>query len=285
MITKSDLQKANDELLAAERARLGDPPTAGELAAYARGELAPEAEARVRDLLVAYPELTGALLEPFPTEPARPGDADYLPDAEFATHWASLQQRMKKSDRAETGMRVVASSERDAPAATATAAEAHDARDAAANGRVLRFQRRISFALAAMLLLAFGGNLWQAAANRHLAEPRVVGEEQSLAPDGRRGIDEVSTKLSTYGDAYLVGASLIGPEAYPHYRAELLAIDADPPRLLWSGNDLQRGANDTFTILIPHEFLAAGSKYQLVLFGVDGARKERLASYTLRVPR
>ncbi|HKO56970.1 MAG TPA: hypothetical protein VJ276_13930 [Thermoanaerobaculia bacterium] len=73
MSTRSEWEAAAEEFMATERERLGGPPTPEEVVAYARGEL-PEAEAaRVRSLLVYYPELTSVLTEPAPRmAPRRP---------------------------------------------------------------------------------------------------------------------------------------------------------------------------------------------------------------------
>lgn len=63
MITKNDWDAALDEWVAAERERLGGPPTPEEVVAYTRGELTGADAARVRALLVYYPELTSLLTE------------------------------------------------------------------------------------------------------------------------------------------------------------------------------------------------------------------------------
>lgn len=68
MITKSDLEAVLAEMNAEDRARLGEPPTAEEMLAYRNGELSAEEEARVRALLVCYPELARALVTPFEPE-------------------------------------------------------------------------------------------------------------------------------------------------------------------------------------------------------------------------
>lgn len=61
MMTKSDWDRAGEDFMAAERERLGGPPTPEEVVAFLAGEL-PEREAeRVRALLVYYPELTSIL--------------------------------------------------------------------------------------------------------------------------------------------------------------------------------------------------------------------------------
>ena len=75
MTNKSEWQEASRRLMAEARERLGDPPTAEELEAYHRGEMTESEEERIRELLVAYPELARMYNAPFPEAP-QPGDAD-----------------------------------------------------------------------------------------------------------------------------------------------------------------------------------------------------------------
>jgi hypothetical protein len=63
MITKDDWNDALDAWIVEERERLGGPPTPEEVVAYLSGQLPPAAAARVRALLVYYPELTPLLTE------------------------------------------------------------------------------------------------------------------------------------------------------------------------------------------------------------------------------
>src|SRR6266540_3152077 len=160
MITKSDFQAVNQELMAGARRRLGEPPTSEEMLAYTRGEMSPEEEASFRERLLCYPELVRTLTAPFPTEGAAPGDPDFLSDEELAKHWASLQTRMQGRSR---------------------------------EGRVVPFWRAFG-AIAAALAVALGALLWRA--EWKLAQPRVVSDEQVLLPDGQRGQGEIATVLS-----------------------------------------------------------------------------------------
>ncbi len=141
--------------------------------------------------------------------------------------------------------------------------------------------------MAAALVLAFGGLLWQMRSTSRLAkelgEPRVASEEQLLLPDGRRGSGDGMATLSAEGDSYLLVIPLIGGAQFAHDRLQIVDLDTNPQRTLWSSPPLQPRANDTFAILVPRAFLRPG-RYQVVLFGVDGAREERLAGYSLRVP-
>jgi hypothetical protein len=88
MITKSVWQAAHEEMTAEDRRRLGDPPTADEVLAYSRGELDAAEETRVRQLLVAYPEMALALAVPFPE------DDEPMSTAEVDRHWSEFRRRM-----------------------------------------------------------------------------------------------------------------------------------------------------------------------------------------------
>lgn len=122
MIRKSDWQAVQDEMIAEDRRTLGAPPTVEEMLAYASGELAPEEEARVRALLVAYPELARALTVPFPAE-----GGEGVSQQDVSRRWKSFQTQIRPEEK---------------------------------RGKVLQFWRT-SFALAATLALVFGGLLWR----------------------------------------------------------------------------------------------------------------------------
>src|SRR4051794_22595474 len=164
MITKSELSDVNGKVMAENRTTNGEPPTAEEVLAYTRGELAPEEEACIRERLIAYPELVRTLTTPFP-EPAEPGHPDYLSDHEFARYWKALQKRRQRSNRG------------------------------------LQFWRAFG-AIAAALAVVFGGLLWRA--EIELKKPQAVWEQQDVYPDGQRGIGEQPNRLTANGEAYLL---------------------------------------------------------------------------------
>ena len=68
MMNRTEWQAVRDALIADDRAKLGPPPTAEELLAYEGGELSAEEAERVRQLLLAYPELARAYAAPFPED-------------------------------------------------------------------------------------------------------------------------------------------------------------------------------------------------------------------------
>jgi hypothetical protein len=253
MITKSDWDTIQHELLEADQQQGGggEPPAVDEMLAYTRGELAPEDEERVRRLLVSYPELAHALTAPFPEDDAMPGDADYLPPEELGRRYAELRRGIRGE-----------------------------------GGTVVQFWRRTSAAIAAALVLALGGLLAQAqwAAHRlrvELAKPRAASEYVVLMPDGgQRGRPHRPVTLAPNADSTMIVAPLVGPAVMDGYRLE---IKNEQRGVVWTSGPLHLRDDDTFAILVPRAFLGPG-KYQVVLYGIDGAREDELATYSLAVP-
>jgi hypothetical protein len=97
MMNASDWRAVRDDLIAGDRAALGEPPTVDELLAYERGELSEDEAARVRQLLIAYPDLARAFAAPFPAD----GDAE-LPDDVVNHQWKKF-----RAGGGETGGRVL----------------------------------------------------------------------------------------------------------------------------------------------------------------------------------
>jgi len=144
-------------------------------------------------------------------------------------------------------------------------------------GRVLVFWR----ALAAALAIALMGVAWQA--HRERAMPLVVGEEQLLEPDGRRGIEPAGATLSPHGEWTLLTVPIIGSTGYDDYRLDIYAPDSAKPS--WRSGALARRNNDAFSILVPRQFLGSPGTYRVILFGLRGGGEEQLATYSIRVPR
>jgi hypothetical protein len=242
MTTKSELYEASRALMAEDRRRVGEPPTAEEVLALMRGELPAEEGAHIRERLVAYPDLVRTLTVPFPTEGAEPGDPDYMSDDEFAARWAALQRRRQNPG----------------------------------GGRVLQFWRAFG-AIAAALALVFGALFWQA--KSELTKPRVLWE-QELYPDGRRGGGETSTEVTADVESFLL---VTGDSAFEKYRVEIVDAASNVPQTLWKSDPITRRSDGALAIVV-HRKLFQPGKYQLVLYGVSGARQEPLSTYTIRVP-
>jgi hypothetical protein len=150
---------------------------------------------------------------------------------------------------------------------------------AGSGGRVLTFRNALT-AIAAALAITFGTLLWQA--RQELRSPRAL-PQQTLMPDGQRGNGDPAITLTGSGDAYLLAPTLIGDQTFERYRFEL--VDSfTPPRTAWRSGDVQPTEDSTFAVLVPRSFVAPG-RYQLILYGVNGERREKLETYTVRVPR
>jgi hypothetical protein len=231
--------------MAGDRQRRIEPPTAEEMLAFTRGELTAEEAARIRERLIAHPELVRTLTAPFP-EPAEPGHPDYLSDDEFAERWAALQKRRQRPE----------------------------------GGRVLQFWRAFG-AIAAALAVVFGTMLWRE--RMELRKPRAVWEQLDLYPDGRRGPGGESNQLTAGGDSVLLLPELGTDPSIDSYRAEIVDAAVDPPRMVWKSDALHRSDNGSLVILVRRDFFKPG-KYQLRVYGITGARQEPLSTYTIRVP-
>jgi len=218
MITKSEMQTANEALMSEERARLGDPPTAEEVLDYTRGVLSPEEEHRVRERLACDPDLLRTLTADFPAEGASPGDPDYLSDHEFAQHWARIRNRVHSR-------------------------------------RVVQFWRAAG-AIAAALAITFGALLWRAESQlRHeRSTPRIAWDQQLLLPDGQRGVGETSPVVTARGESFLLVVPIVATASFDDYRLDIV----ENSRPLWSSPTLRRGDNEAFEILVPRAFLKRG---------------------------
>jgi hypothetical protein len=255
MTNKSDWQDANRELLAEQREELGNPPTAEEILAYSRGELSESEEDRIRDLLVAYPELARMYAAPFPEE------GEVISDDQVRANWNSLQRRL--GNRVESDERPGADSQR---------------------GRVLFFRYAPVSVAAAVALLFFGLFVQAESRARYHAresnEPRLLGDPQALEPEGDRGSNE-PTMLRKDGEAYLLKPQVMNKVRYAHYSVVL--HDSNGAEL-WKNHKAQLDEYDSVQIVVPHAFLRPGERYELDIFGTDGKVNEKVGSYDLAVP-
>ena len=87
MINKTELQAVLDELRTEDRRTRVEPPTVEEMFAYRRGDLSGDEEARVRELLICWPELLRALMTPYPDDAA-----DALPPEVVERQWKAMQR-------------------------------------------------------------------------------------------------------------------------------------------------------------------------------------------------
>jgi len=244
MTNHSEWQEANRRLMAEQREKLGDPPTAEEMMSYSRGELSESEEERIRDLLVAYPELARMYGAPFPEEPE-----ENVADEAIEAGFQDLQRRLGGAQ--DLGLM-----------------------------RRKPVRHYIPTTIAAALALLFFG-LYVQAENRARDNardrvPYLLGAPQDLDSDRNRG-PAAPTVLRKDGDAYLLRPHLINQIRFPHYNIEL----HDQNGAVWTSPYGEPDEDDAFLIVIPHGFLRAGVTYQLHIFGVDGQTRRPIGSYNV----
>jgi hypothetical protein len=248
MITKSDWQAVHQEMTAEERRKLGEPPTTEEMLAYSRGELSAENVERVKAWLVCNPDMARALMEPFPSDDAKPGDADFLPEEELSKRWASLQQSI------------------------------HGVALPRAQGSVLRFP--VWTALAAVVAVVFAGLYWQAESKlRRLSEPALMEMQDLQVQVGRRGAGAASTAV-VRSDAGGVLAVSVDDSRFERFRVEI--VSATTPSRLVKRFDAARPADDFLSIVIPPRSLAPG-RYRIVVYGISALGDDLLGTYPVLV--
>lgn len=252
MNDKNEWKAAHDELLAEARTRNGEPPAFDEVLALMAGQLPEQEAARLRERLLAYPELMQIMVASAPEGAAQPGDDDFVSDAEMSRRWASLHARIS-------------------------------AKSAGADAVVhrIRVWRRASLGLAAALILAVGGLFAEASSNarlkHELREPHVLGEEQLLTPDRHRGGSDVATIAAADGEWYVLSVSVIDATSNA-FRLQI--VDAKTAAILWRSPQLRRRESDTFTIQVPRGLLKPGGKYQVIVYAGEGTAEEKLETYT-----
>lgn len=264
---QEDLVASLKAIMAAKREELGAAPTPEELLEYRDGGLDPEARQRLEARIAVFPDAARALadLAAFPDVEPAPGTPE-LSEAEIGERWQAFRQRLAELPE---------------PRATARVAPANPS---AAGPR--RSRRWPSFmAIAASLLIALvavwvdgyvrgrrAHDLSPSAVNVTIAElaPMETGGERS-AP-GRVSFPESSEEL-----VLVLGA----PEKddFPLY--EVVVRDRDG-RAVWSRQGLSPTPLGTFHLAFRRGLLKA-DRYRIELFGRDGERRTRLATYELRL--
>jgi hypothetical protein len=254
MTRKADWEAAAEMFMSAERKRLGGPPTPDEVVAYLRGELPPREAARVRSLLVYYPELTDLLSD---SEPAD-GAAEVLTEDELEANRAALHRRIALSNVVIQPLR---------PAR--------------------RYHAWLA-AAAASLVIAVPVAQWQYARSleRELSEPQVQEARVQLTalhPRGDPAPAQPTITLPADKDAYLLELNVAGAPPYADYRIALVAADEQPPRTLWTKSGV-RPQDDTIHLTVRRSFLEPG-RYRLDVYCSDGSRQQFLDRHWIEVPK
>ncbi|HYK04332.1 MAG TPA: hypothetical protein VE974_21455 [Thermoanaerobaculia bacterium] len=257
MNSKSEWNAVNDEVTADARRKLGDPPTAEEVLAYSRGELSPDEEERMRELLVCYPEIARVMFASEPDDDVQPGEPGYVSDAELGQRLAALQDRLHIPKAAPSPR--------------------------AQHGRVLMWRY---VPIAAVLALVSGLYIQTAREMHRLSQemiaPRVGDDERVATSDAQRGGGAGMT-LDPDASSYTVVVST-GSSTFSDYRLEILDYATQKP--LWKSSLLHRTRDDnqTFSIFFGRGYLQPG-EYQVFVYGVDNGRETHLDTISFALPR
>jgi hypothetical protein len=115
--------------------------------------------------------------------------------------------------------------------------------------------------------------------SRHVLTRVLDADGPSRGTRGPAG-EQTPAQLSTEAD-YLLKPAFRPTRSFDEYRLELVDLGTSPPRLKWTRSGVQRAPDGTFPAELSTEDLEPGL-YELVLYGVDGGRSDRLATYTIR---
>lgn len=188
MISKTDLQAVLDEMRTEEHRTRPEPPTAEEMLAYRDGTLSAGEEARVREILLSWPELLHALMASVPADDA--GDA--LPAAVLERQWQAM--------RGDLGIK----------------------RGSDRGARILTFRNAIT-AIAAALAIVVGVVSWQQ--QREARRPRMLAQTSVIMSSSRgaAGGNPITVRAA---DDNVLSVQLDGDARYESYRVVILD-DAD----------------------------------------------------------
>jgi Putative zinc-finger len=230
-------------------------PPVERLFAYQEGLLSGVEETELQDHLTLCPDCTRMVLElSGAVEPEVPDAETALPEERMAKLWPAMRRRLPR------------------PFPSLEAAPRR------------RSFERLALPLAASLFLATAGaSLWSWSLlqrNRELASPRVNVEVRDLVPLGeereaRRGRgDEAGVPRGAQAVLLILNSADL--RSFPSYRAEIRELPSG--KVLWAGSGLRRSARGNFTLQLPLPLPGSG-RYRIQLLGVEGDRREPLATY------
>lgn len=245
MVEELDWNAIHRRLIAEGRERVGDPPTTDEVESLFRGDLSGDEAARVRGLLVYYPEIARVM-----TQPPPPEETNVLTDEERSHDWEAIRRQIEPP--------IPFRRPRRAPRVLAYAAVAA----VVCFGIVLYFEMRPS--------TPDGG-----------VKPPLIArriEHRELQPDGiLRGKESPPAIILPVADEYAL--KLLTPRERPYDSYRIDIVDLDTARVIWTQSGLTGSPNGAFEINPASQVLRPGGRYELVLYGMSN----RLATYTVRV--
>ncbi len=229
--------------------RSGDHPQLDQLSDYLAGELAPEAEARIQDHLVACRTCTTQLLDLESLSEPGPRTAGGVADLALAAAWREQKTRI---------------------------AELEGAR------RRQRTMRWVSAVAASLFVATVGLSVHVSQLRRTIAgleapeiNPPVVHLDASAS---RSGTEAKIVELGPDDRSLILSITPLAAE-WPAYQVEVLSASGSE---VWAGSDLTLSGYGTIELRISRALLPAGA-YKVRLHGVDGDRREELQATQLVV--
>jgi hypothetical protein len=144
----------------------------------------------------------------------------------------------------------------------------------------------LAVAAGLLLVIVLGGVYLQI---RQHSDPRPVvtrvldadGQRGGPAIPGARGAPaQTPIQLST-GTDYVLKPLFAPQRTFDDYRLELVGLDTNSPRPIWTREGLRRENDGSFPAELSTAKIVPGL-YELALYGVSQGRAERLATYTIR---
>jgi hypothetical protein len=243
MVSQRDWEIAQREVIERGRARAGDPPTAEQVAALARGKLSDTEADEVRERLAYYPELAAALAE---DDDAAQDQPPMLTPADLAADWELLQQRISPAVRAHVA-----------------AAQLPAAPPRRSWLMLLPVASTILFAGLYAATLVTNSRL-----REDLNRPQGQLERMVLLENTSRG--PAATRpllLRPTTRSVLLVLTVLDDIRTETARATIRDLDTKPPRAVWSGT-ISRVSDGTYPLIIPRSFLTSQT-YQVEL-AADG---------------
>ncbi len=241
-----------------------------ELARFRAGLLEPEDFEDLLERAAVSPRTADALRDTSRFPDVEPADErQRMSEEDLDRHWRRFEQRLSNEVRLEAQAPVV-----------------KDRRGISRRWRWLSSlagSARVAQAAAALLLVSLGLSWWgiDRGPGSEGIQPRLNLPIVELVPTGESGqrTDVQAIELPAGADGFFLVLTLRDPRRYPIYEAR---IEGPSGTELWSSAELERAEEGFFTLELPRGFLPPG-RYRIVLSGVNGERRDRLAIYELAI--